>query len=81
MTTSTFFNVNRRMIIRVFHNGPYSEGAQVILFDDDQLGRRPDELDVTKLNKLLRYWRHFGDQVEWCASNTAVSSFASRQHS
>ncbi len=76
MTTSTFFNVNRRTILRVFHNGTYAEGAQVISFEDDQLGRRPDEVDVTTLNRLLQYWRDFGEGVEWCASGCSTPTLA-----
>lgn len=78
-TTSTFFNVNRRTILRVFHNGHYAEGAQIISIQDEQLGRRPDEVDVATLNLLLQYWRDFGERVEWCASSKTVASFAPRQ--
>ena len=80
MTTSTFFNVHRRQILRVFHRGNYSEGAQVISIDDDLLGRKPDEIEVQTLNRLLQYWREFGDRVEWCASNEHLNQLARQRN-
>lgn len=68
MTTSTFVNLKRRTILRVFHSGIYSEGAQVIDFNDERLRRRPLEVDVIQLNELLHYWSDFGEELDWCSS-------------
>jgi hypothetical protein len=70
MTTSAFLNLNRGQILRVFHSGLYSEGAQVISADDEALGRKPDEIEVGSLNRLLQYWRDFGEEVEWCSGKS-----------
>jgi len=76
MTISTYYNVNRRMILRVFHSGYYTDGAQVISFDDDQRGLRPSELDVHGLNLLLQYWHDFGERIVWCASPKTMYSLS-----
>lgn len=77
-TTSIFVNPKRSVIVRVFHSGHYCEGAQVTSADNEELGRKPRELDAKALNALLAYWRDFGEEVEWCAGQCHMNALLKR---